>query len=500
MKKKLNNQEMNAEDCAFLLVAQVCRTDVTTLLRVFNTLDYTPRKKKKRSGGYRQYFVPHPDLGAIQKKLLQHFFTQLDRRKIYSTEKNYYGTPRLVQHPYFADNLHGFLKRKSYVDNAKKHTQHFTRFVLRLDLKDAFPSITREMVETVLRDIIKKDIEKYWDSWNSRLQDHKSFAIISKISDQVGPRPFRLQDIQHLIDWEERVNDLLAIHDPENVLVKFQGNIPTGIRRSILRNYGKVYERYPLFPARRCKEFREEIRKGAKNKEISSTLEQVITSFISIVLELVTHQNTLVQGAATSGFLFMLVMQHKNLLGGIDELLCNKYNLHRTLSMYADDITIGFEERPTQEMIQSLVDHIESHGFKVNHKKTKVWDRRQIAPVITGVRLVRKEYTGDAIDSFIASRTSKKNNYSGATQRKREGGIWYKDTVSIPKKLQRKIRAVFYQGATDEHVPEKLHNLIAGYKGMVIQVYGRMWSDIPNGILSPLKLYLERFNPTSFTT
>jgi hypothetical protein len=209
MQKQLINPEKTPEDFAFLLLAQVCRTDYETLLGAFNNFDYTPRYKKKRSGEYRKYFVPHGDLGGIQKSLLQNFFVQLDRREVFSSKENHFGGINVVRSFYFPERLHGFLKRRSYVDNAKKHTSHYTRFVLRLDLKDAFPSVTREMVESALRYIIKKDIEKYWVSWNAREQDYKIFKIIGKVLKEAG-------------SCSEKMYDLFDTHDPKNITWRFR--------------------------------------------------------------------------------------------------------------------------------------------------------------------------------------------------------------------------------------------------------------------------------------
>lgn len=491
-------QEMTPEDAAFVLLAQVCRIDPETLLNAFDLFDYTPRRKKKRSGGYRHYFIPHDNLKNIQVRLLKHFFCQLDRREWYAPQQN---SPWLERKKYFPKQLHGFVKGRSYVDNAKRHTEHFTRFVLRLDLKDAFPSTTRTMVKEVLGNIISKDIRTYWQSVINHERDKDCMAIIKQVTMEAGPHPYRADDgkmkngdIDYFLveNWQIRLYELFEKYDPENITYRFRDGIASGTRNGNIP-WNSIYERYPLFPARRCKEFRELIRMSATSQELDGFTERVIESFVALVLELVTYRDALVQGAPTSGFLFTLVTHHKNLISGLQKMLWNRYHLHRTLSMYADDITIGFEECPTKDMIQNIISYIESQGFKINPKKTKVWDRRQIAPVITGVRLIRKQHTGDSIDKFIELRKLKDVHFSGAMQRKREGGIWYEDTVSIPQKLQRKMRAVFYQGATVSRVSPELHNLIAGYKGMLVQVYGGFLHNIPRGMQVPLHNYLERF-------
>lgn len=496
-------QGMTPEDAAFVLLAQVCRTDTETLLKTFDSFDYTPRRKKKRSGGYRYYFVPHDNLKDIQVRLLKHFFYQLDRREWCDPQQD---SPWLERKKYFMKQLHGFIKERSYVDNAKRHTEHFTRFVLRLDLKDAFPSITQTMLKEVLGKVISQEIKTYWKSSINYERDKKCRLIIKRVIREAGPHPYwngdgkmRDGDIDYFLikplvkDWETRLHELFEKYDSEGITYKFRDMIASRCRNETIP-WKIVYQKYPLFPARRCKEFRELIRANASKQELDSFTEKVIESFIALILELITYRGVLVQGAPTSGFLFMLFLQHTTIIPDIEKFLLNRYNLHRTLSIYADDITIGFEERPKQEYINSIIAVMESHGIRINHKKTKVWDRKQIAPVITGVRLIRKQHTGESINTFIGLRRSKKFHVSGATQRKREGGVWYEDTLSVPQKLQRKMRAVFYQGAIMPEVSEELHSLIAGYKGTIIQVYGGFLENIPNGIAKPLSRYLKRFN------
>lgn len=499
MKKQQSFSGMSPEDAAFLLLAQICRTNTETLLEAFNSFDYTPRRKKKRSGGYRQYFVPHDNLKNIQQRLLRHFFCQLDRREIYVRSEYSYWTEK---QKYFSKLLHGFLLNRSYVDNARRHTKHFTRFVARLDLKDAFPSITRAMIEEPLRDIIQQEIKMYWQSSTAHDNDRKAQGIINRVMTEMGPFPrmpspcasLRRKDFVYwkVEKWRMKLYDLFDLYDPENITWKFRDGIASGTRNGMVP-WSRIYQQYPLFPARRCKAFRELVRSCSGEQKLDGFTQQIIDSFVALVLELVTYQNRLVQGAPTSGFLFMLFMQHKKILSGVQRMLYNKYHLHTTLSMYADDITIGFEKRPTIETLTPLIEFIESHGLRINPKKTKIWDRRQIAPVITGVRLIRKQHQGNSIDKFIEARKMRDVNFSGAMQRKREGGIWYEDALGIPKKLQRKMRAIFHQGATMPDVPETLHDLIAGYKGMIVQVYGGFLSDVPQGIAKPLRRYLKRF-------
>jgi RNA-directed DNA polymerase len=120
--------EKPAELCRFL------KTPFFQLEEVINNPTYKNYKIKKKKGGERQIFAPEKHLKAIQKRL--NYFLQA-----------YY----LCVKP---NEVHGFVVNPHYlgtycniVENAKVHTGK--KYVLNIDLKDFFPSITAKQVKNI---------------------------------------------------------------------------------------------------------------------------------------------------------------------------------------------------------------------------------------------------------------------------------------------------------------------------------------------------------------
>lgn len=87
----------------------------------------------KKSGGQRTIEAPKPELKHIQYQILY----------------------KLLYRFQPAENAHGFIKHKSIVSNAMQHQGK--KFLMKLDLKDYFPSITRTMLQGAILPILTKD-------------------------------------------------------------------------------------------------------------------------------------------------------------------------------------------------------------------------------------------------------------------------------------------------------------------------------------------------------
>ena len=83
---------------------------------------YTCFSVKKRGGGVREVFAPKPNLKAVQRQILDDLLHRV----------------RLNSH------AEGFRKRRSILTNAKRHVGK--KVVIKMDVKDFFPSITFERV------------------------------------------------------------------------------------------------------------------------------------------------------------------------------------------------------------------------------------------------------------------------------------------------------------------------------------------------------------------
>ena len=162
--------------------------------------------------------------------------------------------------------------------------------------------------------------------------------------------------------------------------------------------------------------------------------------------------------------------------------------------MYADDIAIGFTKKPDQKTIGKIIQSIEKEGLlKVNPDKTKLIDRRSTAPVITGFRLIRRPATSSEIEADVAACVP------GAKKRQQTGGVWYVDKISLPQKVQKKIRGLLHHATVNE-VDDSVHNRISGHIGTVVQAYGYSLKNVPNQLAKPIRAYASKYNKLkSFT-
>jgi RNA-directed DNA polymerase len=116
---------------------ELCRFLKTSFFQVeaiINNPVYTDYKIKKKKGGDRQIFAPDKQLKAIQKRLnyfLQAYYLCVKPKEVHG----------FVVHPHYLGTY------CNIVENAKVHTQK--KFVLNIDLKDFFPSITARQVKQV---------------------------------------------------------------------------------------------------------------------------------------------------------------------------------------------------------------------------------------------------------------------------------------------------------------------------------------------------------------
>ena len=92
------------------------------------TLSYKTYKIRKKSGKMRVITAPNPILKECQREIM-----------------DYLSTVPLSEY------AHGFIEGRSIVSNAKNHVNK--KYVLNIDLKDFFPSVNREMVESLFEEV-----------------------------------------------------------------------------------------------------------------------------------------------------------------------------------------------------------------------------------------------------------------------------------------------------------------------------------------------------------
>jgi RNA-directed DNA polymerase len=116
-------------DRGHLAYATCLRSSVVAWIATTPSRNYTTFRMAKRSGGSREITAPRPALKHVQTWIHQQI------------------TSRLAPH----EACHGFVTGRSIVSNAKPHTDQ--AIVLKLDLLDFFPSVSRNAVFRTYRRI-----------------------------------------------------------------------------------------------------------------------------------------------------------------------------------------------------------------------------------------------------------------------------------------------------------------------------------------------------------
>ncbi len=119
--------ELNSKDELFKYLG--IGKDEQALLKKWPTKGYKLKIIKKRSGAKRNLYIPNDRLKYLQRLLLS------------LTERMY--SPRYP--------VHGFTKNKGIITNAAAHQRR--RYILNIDIKDFFPSISRNRIFGLLRNI-----------------------------------------------------------------------------------------------------------------------------------------------------------------------------------------------------------------------------------------------------------------------------------------------------------------------------------------------------------
>jgi hypothetical protein len=336
--------------------------------------EYKLHEKRKKYGGIRTISVPHPKLKKFQRRFLKYFLY------------------RIYDQQWIDPRIRGFLPGHSSVENARLHAGKDTAFVVRFDLKDAFPSVNGAMVRTALKRIISAEALKYQ-------------------------------------------------------------TIGAGLGRVAKSNY----PRPPLFSTRKVKWFRKLFRREKPNWLKNVEPDALLEEFLDVLIPLVTHQDSLPQGASTSPFLLNLVLSHYGLPRSVEEWFSG-LGITAKVSVYADDFTVSFPGPVKKETVELFIETVESEGlFRFNREKTVFFDRRQIAPMITGLRLVAPS------DDGLGPQT---------------------ETVGVPKSQLRMIRGLIHRARTNTNLGARVEGYIAYLKG----VYGLR---LPRQIAVPYQRYRE---------
>lgn len=265
--------------------------------------------------------------------------------------------------------------------------------------------------------------------------------------------------------------------------------------------------RQPLFPVKRNCDLHALIWEKAKKAETieNSILPEIIDQLARDLARLVTYHGILPQGAPTSGFLLNLVISEIGLVDDIASILNattftkalsrrkSYYNKEASLysrnhklaiAVYVDDIAIATMKRPSKTLLLNLEKAFSKGGiFRVNRKKTKVYDLRNFSAPILGMKLTRRLPTPREETNLKKCHPNDlPRGYSKASAKKRP---FYLLSATLSQAKQKQYRAFFHRlavsGGSDEDWKKA-----EGCFGHIISVYGGL-DKLPSCLKSAVR-------------
>lgn len=336
---------------------------------------YERKTIPKRSSGTRTLFVPEKPLKFIQRRILRSLFCRI-----------------VLPH-----HFHGFRQKHSIVTNASEHKGVlYARYWLKVDLKDAFPSIKethfRELTDLVLRSVPD------FRSW-------RKLRISRILHRRYDCRPNSIDG------WPNDECGICQHIESELTVLEKRNPVPFPDFRKLLRQFSKAN---PIFDER----YRTWLNgSDSKWRQFSlfdeyrpkSAFEDFLRDIFEILLKLTFHRGLLPQGAPSSPYILNLSLWFSGLIGKLEELSITTYREGTTenvwqrkpcfqFTIYADDITFSssssFNNRPfamngDQRTVKGMIlSSIEANGwYRVNPAKIHSFDFKKGYPLVTGLRV-----------------------------------------------------------------------------------------------------------------
>lgn len=339
---------------------------------------------EKRNGSSRKIYAPSPDLKRFQRRFLKYF--------LYRIPLDGYCIIR------------GFRRKFSYVDNAREHAKKGTKFVLRLDLEDAFPSIKTEHLRPILEKIIWSEIERYQEE----LYQPTPLFPVKKV------RWFR-----KLVKDSPQLN-LFA--DPSKIINEF-----IELVFSLTTHQGELPQGAPTSP---------------------------------YLLNLVLYYSGLVEK------IYRFLWDKRILVS--DSPAPDVTGFQVVFTIYADDFTISSSKPIPGSSVNDLIKLIEQElPFKVNRQKVIYFRRKRIAPLVTGLRLTRLTKGAWELEHNLSKDGLLRREIKNIKRQVvNEKGEWIIEIVSLPKKEVRKIRGLINRARFEESLRPKIAGHMACLKAI----------------------------------
>ena len=463
----------------------------------------------------------------MQKHLLIWLQRLAQRSDIYSKRGRYYYKcyDRLIYKPVLKHKIHNQLhaqKNKSISTAVQALTKVKTDFLIELDLKDAFPSVKTETLLQILNKIFLDECRAYFYPVVQKKFCQKILEISEIIKEKIGrPPTYKIIDYASEEEkWEIYQQDLNIWNDRVNELLKNMGY--DGIEKHWDNSWiaedpqdhwsmpwvtMDSYPHYPLFSTPTCREFRKLLRTTAQ-AEINlsdSQIPEIIKLFTKYLVKLITLNNSLPQGAPTSGFLLNLVISEMHLPEKIIESLnsINRSNVFgsgkrksrpaNALAIYADNFFITSLKKPNGSLLTKLKAIITATEiFQLNSKKTKVYDLRSNSAPLLGAKLIQRSANKKELKKIEKEWTAPR----GYAKAKRTNRPWLIMTASLSRKKQKQYRAFLYRVLKGLSPAEEISRA-EGYHGHIVSVYGPKIENLPATLRDVVQNFRDKFHKHS---
>ncbi len=445
--------EQEIEQHVIDLICGISGVSEDTLLKAFDEIDKykTWRKKKKSGNGFRLIAEPAENLKKFQRGLLKTLNRLQKRREYYI--KNNDCLPYSVRLGEMCKNIsfaqHGGLKKKSTSTLIREHIWTNAHFVIKVDLKKAFPHAGGEMVQELFNSLFKEEINFLHQAmvWRSKLVKH----LLVK-SDYDDLRRFYYEKIK--------------------------------LERDIKRQY----PRYTLFPTTKVPRFRSLLRElHSKNLDFNESDVVEIISRASLYLSgLVVRAGSIPQGAPTSSMILNILLTRRGLFSFLATLFPRS-----NVTVYTDDIIISTMNRPTVDQINQMVEKMRNIGFPYNPKKLYIFDLRKTSAYVLGMKLVKRS-TPEA-EVLLKKGSPGFKHPRGFARANRIKKDWYATHATLPKDLQKRYRACFYQACHTIGFSQEFFDTALGYHGHIVSTYGWPTQFMPASLKTVVQDFRDKF-------
>jgi hypothetical protein len=454
---------------AMELLAHYTKLDYELIKEAYTNPTYKIKKEPKKSGGFRTIHAPSGITKTVLKSLYQNFF------------KKFFYLNLISKH------CCGNIKNKSMMDGIKPHTLLAPKFIIDIDIKDAFHCVNKDQIEDILLNIFLSEINehrrRYFYYYENILHKIKYEKIQSSIFKR-DSEEIRIENLTERQAFKKRMNvkDKWKNRDIEYWISneKIRGK-KWGRRKKIL-----------LFPNADYPDFRKLIRSPDHYDDVYAICKEMA----EILSRITTCEGIMPQGYNTSPILMALMLSLGDILDLFEEkFLENKIPKsfvnagYSGISVYVDSITVSIYDSEknkseiTKELL-SLMKHVELTSFwRFNMKKIHVYECEYENAMVTGLRLVKERKSRQDLKSLRGEQVK------GARKALRHFTPWYGLRPTIPKNGQRKIRSVFYLAKKEENLKAEIINKARGYIAYIKYVYGE--KKIPMQILKPMREFVN---------